>query len=105
MNWPKQVPFFTPDDVHQEREYEIKKDGKIKRCAMGWFNHLFVDFSQFGAVDLSKRDKAESILRKIAAIPKRESIEEWNDKPENSLKNIAAKLNRVMKELGYEVEK
>ena len=105
MDWPKQVPFFTEEDVHKEEEYEIKQSGKIKRCAVGWLNHLFVDFGQYGAVDFSRRDKAESILRKIANISKYDSIEEWNDKPKNTLKNIADKLNKTMKELGYEVEK
>jgi len=102
MDWPKQVPYFTTDDVHNiDGEYEIIEKGKIKRCAVGWLQHLFLDFNQYGPLDRRIFKKAESAFREVAKIPKHDMIEEWNDK--QSREKIAEMLNRTMKKLGYEV--
>uniref|UniRef100_A0A6M3LET0 Uncharacterized protein n=1 Tax=viral metagenome TaxID=1070528 RepID=A0A6M3LET0_9ZZZZ len=104
MDWPESVPYFTEDDVHNiDGEYEIIENGQLKRCAMGWLKHLFLDFDEFGPLDMKILKEASSIFRSAAQIPKGEMIEEWNDK--QTRKRIADVLNKTMKELEYEVEK
>jgi len=103
MNWPKQVPFFTTDNVHNiDGEYTIIEKGVTKRCSMGWLKHLFLDFNEFGPLDMSKLREADIILRKIGKISRYDSIEEWND--QQTRKNIADVLNKTMEELGYHID-
>ena len=103
MDWPNQVPYFTEEDVHNiDGEYDIIENGITKRCAMGWLKYLFLDFNQFGPLDMKIFKKSEVIFRNVARIPKGEMIEEWNDRQTRS--NIAKTLNKVMVELGYEPE-
>ena len=69
---------------------------------MGWLKHLFIDWHEFGLPDRKIFDKAEAKFREIARVPRKDMIEEWNDR--QSREKIADMLNRTMKELGYEVE-
>ena len=102
MNWPKQVPYFEEEDVHNvDGEYTIIEKGVTKRCAMGWLKHLFLDFNEFGPLDTSNLRKADIILRKIGHVSRYDSIEEWNDDPKRTTEEIAQTLNKTMAELGY----
>lgn len=100
MNWPKQVPYFTEEDVHNiDGEYTIIEKGVTKRCAMGWLKHLFLNFNEFGPLDTSKLQRAEKILRRIGGVSKYDSLEEWNDLQTRN--RIADVLNKTMEELEY----
>jgi len=101
MNWPNSIPYFTEDDVHNlvDGEYTIREKSQIKRSSMGWMKHLFLDLTKFGPLDFQLLDEAEAVFRKIAGIPRQESIEEWND--QQTRQKIADVLNKTMKELGY----
>ena len=103
MKWPNQVPYFTEDDIHNEEwgEYDIKKNGVMTRCAMGWLKHLFLDFGQYGPLDTSNLEEAELILRRLGKISRYDIVEEWNDR--QTLAKIADILNKTMAELGYEI--
>ena len=104
MNWPKQVPRFAIEDVHNiDGEYEIIENGVTKRCSMGWLKHLFLNFNEFGPLDTSQLKEAEKILRRIGGVSRYDLVEEWNDK--QSRERIVDVLNKTMAELGYFTEK
>ena len=103
MEWPDTVPYFTEDDVHNlpRGEYEIWEDGQVKRCAMGWLKHLFLDLEEYGPLNYVKLHKAEAVFRRHGKVSRYDSVEEWND--QQTREKIADVLNKTMAELGYEV--
>lgn len=104
MDWPKHVPYFTEDDVHNvvNGEYIMVEKGVTKRSSVGWLQYLFLKVPRYGVWDRTIYNKALAAFKNVAGIYKKDWIEMWND--EQSRKKIADTLNKTMRALGYDVE-